>query len=151
MQQTEKYKLNLIERNDVFSPDALNQNMEKVETAIAGAQAETAAEAAAGDAALAARVAALEGKNIVIGSYRGNGGTQAFSLPFTPSAVFILHRNASGESRAIVRGHDLYLYLGSNGTQLIGKIVENGFQVMYSTVSGCVNASGNDYVFFALP
>lgn len=34
MQQTDKYKLNLIEKTDTFSPDALNENMEKVEGSI---------------------------------------------------------------------------------------------------------------------
>ena len=39
MQQTEKYKLNLIERDDAFSPDALNQNTQKLENALAAHEA----------------------------------------------------------------------------------------------------------------
>ena len=34
MQHTDKYKLNLIENSDAFSPDALNENMQKLEAAL---------------------------------------------------------------------------------------------------------------------
>ena len=69
MQQTEKYKLNLIEKEDVFSPDALNENMEKLEVALEGKTD------AADTGALDARVTALEVHKIAIGHYIGNGET----------------------------------------------------------------------------
>lgn len=47
MQQTSKYKLNLIETSDRFSPDPLNENAEKLETQLAAeTQARTAADTA---------------------------------------------------------------------------------------------------------
>ena len=80
MQQTDKYKLNLIERDDVFSPDALNENAEKLEEALEAVRAE----AAAGDAALGQRVSALELHKCVIGYHVGSGFVD---LGFTPAAV----------------------------------------------------------------
>ena len=47
MQHTDKYKLNLIETSDAFSPDALNENTRKVEDVLAAqAAAEAASQAA---------------------------------------------------------------------------------------------------------
>ena len=34
MQQTEKWKLNLIDRDDPFTPDALNENTKRMEAVI---------------------------------------------------------------------------------------------------------------------
>ena len=34
MQHTDKYKLDLLEKEDAFSPDALNANTQKVEEAL---------------------------------------------------------------------------------------------------------------------
>lgn len=87
MQQTQTYKLNLIETSDTFSPAPLNENMEKVE-------AQFSAEAAArqsGDAALSQRVTVLEGRKIVAGTYTGDGINegQFINLGFTPIAVFV--------------------------------------------------------------
>ena len=47
MQQTQTYKLNLIETSDTFSPAPLNENMEKVEAGISAEAAARAAETAA--------------------------------------------------------------------------------------------------------
>ena len=55
MQQTNQYKLNLIEKTDTFSPDPLNENTEKVEAQLA---AETLARTAADTAETQARTAA---------------------------------------------------------------------------------------------
>ena len=68
MKQTETYQLNLIEPSDVFSPDPLNQNMERAEAALEAARAE----AKAADDALDARIAVLEAHKIIIGAYTGN-------------------------------------------------------------------------------
>ena len=60
MQQTTTYKLNLIEMDDVFSPEPLNQNARKVETALADGAAALAAETAARKSAVAAETAARQ-------------------------------------------------------------------------------------------
>ena len=103
MQQTETYKLNLIETSDTFSPAPLNENAQKLESALTAARAEEAAARAAltegiaaanaalsaetatrqsADTALSGRAGAMEGRiaaleadkvKLVYGSYAGNG------------------------------------------------------------------------------
>ena len=100
MQQTNKYKLNLIEKDDTFSPDPLNDNMEKVEEALereaAARQAADAAEAQAradADAALDRRIQTIEAHKIVFGS-AGNGSTTA-NLGFTPLLLYVTGMNGA--------------------------------------------------------
>ena len=108
MQHTEKYKLDLIEKDDTFSPDPLNENMKKVEGAL---KAEAAARTAA-DAALDRRVSVLELHRCVTGVHAGSGFVD---LGFTPLAVFAIssHGNAF-----VVREQEM------SGL----KIVEGGFE-----------------------
>ena len=120
MQQTNKYKLNLIEKDDTFSPDPLNDNMEKVEGALkaeTGArQAADAAEAQAradADAALDRRIQTIEAHKIVFGS-AGNGSTTA-NLGFTPLLLYV-----TGMNGAIWIHKDYHPYSGLY-------IVEGGF------------------------
>ena len=152
MQQTDKYKLNLVETSDAFSPDALNENTQKLEAALeevtahadAGDQAEAAARAA-----LAQRVTALEARKVVVGSYTGDGSTagQIIGLGFTPAAVLL------GKD-----GKSLYLLTPENpGTYPMVppylQIVEGGFQVTYHQTSyadGGWNTPNQKYFFIAL-
>lgn len=120
MQHTEKYRFDLIERDDVFSPDALNGNMEKVEGALkaeTGAwQAADAAEAQAradADSALDRRIQTIEAHKIVFGS-AGNGSTTA-NLGFTPLLLYV-----TGMNGAIWIHKDYHPYSGLY-------IVEGGF------------------------
>lgn len=120
MQQTNKYKLNLIEKDDTFSPDPLNDNMEKVERALereaAARQAADAAEAQAradADAALDRRIQTIEAHKIVFGS-AGNGSTTA-NLGFTPLLLYV-----TGMNGAIWIHKDYHPYSGLY-------IVEGGF------------------------
>ena len=62
MQHTDKYQFNLIDRDDPFTPDALNDNANKLEAALERHSAEVAG------------VLAAKGNcQIVTGSYVGNG------------------------------------------------------------------------------
>lgn len=81
MQQTEKYQFNLIEPSDVFSPEPLNQNMEKTEEQFT---AEAAARQSA-DGALERRIAVLEAHKVVVGSYTR---TSAEGFPFIVDVGF---------------------------------------------------------------
>ena len=87
MQQTETLKLNLIETGDPISPAPLNDNAEKLETALAALDG-TAAN-------LQGRVTVLEAKKMVVGSYIGNAETrysaiiQTIELGFAPIAVLV--------------------------------------------------------------
>lgn len=96
MQQTSKYQLNLIEGSDDFLPDALNENMEKLEEAL-NQEAELREDVAETLVALAANVGtAGKTARIVWGSYTGTGtyGASAptvFSCDFYPLVLFVQH------------------------------------------------------------
>ncbi len=100
MQQTNKYKLNLIEKDDTFSPDPLNDNMEKVEEALereaAARQAADATEAQAradADAALDRRIQTIEAHKIVFGS--ANNTSTTANLGFTPLLLYVTGMNGA--------------------------------------------------------
>ena len=137
MQQTEKYKLNLIETSDTFSPHPLNENAQKLETQLS---AETAARAA-GDAALDQRVTVLEARKIVTGTYIGNAPIgnssiwQSIYLGFTPRIVVILPSS--------------YVWIASDVHPMnFLAIEEGGFKVKNGT--GTINNVNSTYGFFAI-
>lgn len=135
MQQTTKYKLDLIEKTDAFSPDALNQNMEKVEAAI---QAETAA--------LEQRVVALEAHKCYLGSYVGDGtASRDIDLGFQPKAVLLMVNANLADVRILFPG----VKIERDDRVLIG-ITPNGFHVGYHNYTFDYNAGGREYQFLAL-
>ncbi len=86
MQHTPKYKLNLIDPSDDFSPDPLNANATALETQLAAHETrldgmDTKFTAAIGSGGSTARIAA--------GSYKGNGTSRSLSFPFKPLVVFV--------------------------------------------------------------
>ena len=90
MQQTEKYQFNLIERDDDFSPDPLNENMEKAEAALTD---------------LSARV------RIVAGTYTGTGEYGAdhpnvleFPDAERPPTVILVGGGDSSNPQVLIRG-----------------------------------------------
>ena len=93
MQHTDKYKLNLIETSDAFSPDALNENTRKVEDVLAAQAAAEATARDAADGALDQRLTVLEGRRLVVGAYTGNGDKNGMhvELGFTPAALLFPH------------------------------------------------------------
>lgn len=93
MQHTDKYKLNLIEISDAFSPDALNENTRKVEDVLAAQAAAEATARDAADGALDQRLTVLEGRRLVVGTYTGNGDKNGMhvELGFTPAALLFPH------------------------------------------------------------
>jgi hypothetical protein len=143
MQQTNKYKLNLIEKDDTFSPDPLNDNMEKVEGALkaetgarqaadaAEAQARADADAAEAraradaDAALDRRIQTIEAHKIVFGS-AGNGSTTA-NLGFTPLLLYVT--NGSGGHLLIHKDYHPYsgLYIVEGGFHHDGAYASCGY------------------------
>ena len=94
MQHTDKYKLNIIETSDPFSPDALNANARTLETQLARVEAELAAL----DAAKADQTAldALDAGRLVwtTGTYTGDGEygkahPNRIEFDFKPLAVIV--------------------------------------------------------------
>lgn len=149
MQHTDKYKLNLIEISDAFSPDALNENTRKVEDVLAAQAAAEAAARETADGALDQRLTVLEGRRLVVGTYTGNGNTagQIIDLGFTPAAVLL------GKD-----GNGLYLLTPDNPgiyplVPPFLQIVEGGFRVTYNQTSyadGGWNLGNQKYYFIAL-
>ena len=128
MQQTQTYKLNLIETSDTFSPAPLNENMEKLEDAISASAAD-----------LDSRVTVLEGHKIATGTYSGNAPSgnsiwQSIPLGFTPIFVYIQTIGGSVPVSVVSGGRHNYLL-----------IEEGGFKVQNSW-----NQSTSIYNFFAI-
>ena len=101
MLQTEKYKFNIIETTDTFSPDALNANARTAEAELDRVEAKAAADKAelqADDAVIRANLGS-GGKNarIKCGSYVGDGQCArdhptTLTLDFTPHFVFVSYQ-----------------------------------------------------------
>ena len=85
MQHTDKYKFNLIETSDTFSPEALNVNAQAVEAELARVEAETLS--MVGTGGYNARIA--------WGAYTGTGSAQTLEFDFKPVAVFLSYNRTS--------------------------------------------------------
>lgn len=106
MQQTEKYKLNLIEPSDPFLPKGLNENTQKIEEVL-----QTHMEGPVAD--LENRVTVLEGFRIAYGVAPSG---QVIHLGFKPLVAF-LNDTSNGKSALIVDGgiKTAYLALTDDG------------------------------------
>lgn len=112
MQQTQKYKLNLIEPSDPFLPDALNANTQKVEDVLK--------EKMEGSLdAMDQRVTVLEGKKFACGFWTGGAGI--VNLGFRPRAVVTQATTASGPVIYV----ENTTYSGNGDTVAL---TDNGFQ-----------------------
>lgn len=145
MQQTETYKLNLIETSDPFSPNPLNENARKTDAAIT---AETQARAAA-DAALDQRVTVLEGHKVrmIAGTYVGDGEVaRTIETGVTPKFLIL---NRDGGKSPWIMVENPYLTSGVKSIEF----VEGGFRVytaQYDTFNyTTVNVKDSKYRFIA--
>ena len=132
MQQTEKYKLNLIESSDPFLPDGLNANTQKVEEVLKGMEDGPLAE-------MDERVAALEAHKFYVGTYTGTGRElcpRFVDLGFTPIAVCVSASDSSG--------HAHWAFSGSINSSV--NVVEGGFQAG-TLFMGTLNDVGVEYPF----
>ena len=116
MQQTEKYKLNLIEKTDTFSPDPLNENMEKVEGALS---AETAARAAA-DEALDQRLQVFEARRMAFGTVPRSKQPKDIDVGFDPKVVLIMSIEGKAYAGMLLTEHP---------KGLGAEIIPNGFRM----------------------
>ena len=110
MQQTETYKLNLIETSDPFSPQALNENTQKLEEVVSEKLGE-----------MDQRVTVLEAKKFAVGTYKAEmNETLKVEVGFTPIALYV------GQSRKFSTIHGLILPGDTNIPPFL-EIVEGGF------------------------
>ena len=131
MQQTEKYKLNLIESSDPFLPDALNENTQKIEEVVQEKLGE-----------MDQRVTVLEAKKFAVGTYKAEmNETLKVEVGFTPEAVILSDAHGANQVCFITKAGS---YVG-NGNVVV---VENGFQLVNGGGSTAVN-NGRPICFFA--
>ena len=131
MQQTETYKLNLIETSDPFSPQALNENTQKIEEVVSEKLGE-----------MDQRVTVLEATKLVAGVFKStNIPNDIIELGFTPEAVFLSDAHGANQVCFITKAGS---YVG-NGNVVV---VENGFQLVNGGGSTAVN-NGRPICFFA--
>ena len=117
MQHTDKYKLDLIEKEDAFSPDALNENTQKVEAALIAHEG-AVKEVTDG---LDQRVTVLEAKKFAVGTYKVEmNETLKVEVGFTPIALYV------GQSWRFFPVHGLILP-GDTYIPPFLQIVEGGF------------------------
>ena len=110
MQQTETYKLNLIESSDPFLPNALNENTQKIEEVVQEKLGE-----------MDQRVTVLEAKKFAVGTYKAEmNETLKVEVGFTPIALYV------GQSRKFSTIHGLILPGDTNIPPFL-EIVEGGF------------------------
>lgn len=104
MQQTKKYKFNIIENTDTFSPEALNENTEAVEAQLDRVETAHAVDKAA---LLAAIGSVGQTARVVCGSYVGDGvydGSHPGILTFDFRPVLVLVGNTASEPLILIRG-----------------------------------------------
>ena len=148
MQQTEKLKLNLIETGDPLSPAPLNENAQKLETALAAALAGEEAARTAADTALAQRVIDLEEHKLRFGFYIGDGTAtlegRILHLGFTPIAIWLFDV-FSNSFKLLTEYNPLD---NSFGTKTF-EIVENGVRLSGGTNPN-VNQKDRRYLYVAI-
>jgi len=86
MQQTQTYKLNLVEPSDPFTPDALNRNTQKIEDAMVIHEGVVDKRMDG----LEDRIVVLEAKHIAYGSGQmgvQNGASWIYNLGFAPKVI----------------------------------------------------------------
>ena len=113
MQQTTKYQFKLIEGSDDFSPQPLNDNVEKIENALEGM------EEALG------QFYSPDNKPYVTGYYTGDRTYQEIILGFQPS--FVIVSGDSGSSDEMLWQYSAVIY--PNHSAANASITSNGFGV----------------------
>ncbi len=120
MQQTETYKLNLIETSDPFSPQALNENTQKLEEVVHEKLED-----------MDERIKVFEAKKVVYGTYHNTDSTlksYTVEVGFRPKIVLLAHTR-SGFSMSMVNDKE-------NGEYSTFKLTDTGFWVASSYIVG---------------
>ncbi len=134
MQQTQHYKLNLIQPDDPFLPNPLNENTQKLDAALARV------DAAVDD--LGPRVTALEVHKVVIGTYNGTASDQVIEVGFTPKGVLVCRDELARSITFVVPEFPVY-----SNEKLQISVVENGFK-LYGNQA--LNYGTSHYNFIAI-
>ena len=120
MKQTEKYKFNLIETSDTFSPAPLNENAENTETQLAALEGVDAAAATAINALNADVHPGAPGQiaRIATGYYTGKytierNGVTTLQFDFIPMLIFVFStKPGNTDTSLILMRSSLRTYMG---------------------------------------
>ena len=145
MQQTSKYQFNLVDATDDFSPDPLNQNAQKTETALAEMEADLAdlvTEVGAGGHTC----------RIAFGSYQGSGTYGAGSpnsLSFDFYPVLVMLQGVGMQNNGImVRGSGMGTSTWSSGGSPVAAAWTNHSVSWYSTESDAFQNNMSNFTYF---
>lgn len=138
MQQTKRYKLNQIEPQDHFLPQALAENAQKIEDALLAHEEQVDGQLSALDQ----RVAVFEAVKFTCGTYIGrykydNQDPVTVQIGFTPKILFISKAGLASYTALAFQSYNTY------GDKL--SIVPGGFRVLGSELS----AGEYHYIAFA--
>ena len=125
MQQTTKYQFKLIEGSDDFSPQPLNDNVEKVEDVLSGMESTMEDALEEMETAVCAAYSP-DNKPYVAGNYQGTAMQQHISLGFLPSAL-VIGQNLSSSDEAHYGTCTLIIGSGLYDRVLI---MDNGFTLL---------------------
>ena len=129
MQQTEKLKLNLIDRDDPFTPDQLNENTKEMEKVLVEQREMLAEELADMGKTLMGGLASKGTCTAYEGSYKGDGITgRTIELGFAPKLLLMF---ASGLN--LVSHNWSYRMSGSNLYDSGIRLTATGFRITNST------------------
>ena len=150
MKQTKNYQLNLIEGDDIFSPDPLNANAEMTDAALTGLNAELSARIAAISAAMGTGGATAR---IAFGSYVGKGRSGAnnkvtLTFEFQPILVVVMQPDGRHGLIAVRGMSGMPSYFGSENITFIW----GGSSLSYygGNSSGQLDMNGNTYFYMAV-
>ena len=160
MQRTNKYKLNIIETSDAFSPEPLNKNTEELEKALtaleaadaklqttletADARLQTAVQKAQSTADFAYKPGQMP---YVTGTYVSTGADVTINLGFRPSFVIISGSSSTGQNtslgpfNAFTAGNIITGHVTFTNTGFIARATGNTFPD--------VSRSGRQYDYIA--
>ena len=156
MQQTTKYKFNLIETSDPFGPEALNKNTQAVEDKLSAVEAAHAADKAALQTAIqAAQTTANSAYKPgqlpwVVGSYTGTGQNQSqtVNLGFRPSMLVITGLKYAGTVAPELYAVYFACTTGKELTNCI-TVTNTGFTVLKFTAYPLLNDLNRVYSYIA--
>ena len=149
MKQTANYQLNLIEPDDAFSPDPLNENAEKTDVALTGLNAEFSARiadvaAAMGSGGSTARIA--------YGSYFGqgrSGSAQKVSLTFEFRPMLVVDTHVDGSHGLVLVRGAFESYTTGNATASVSW-GSNSVSYYSDNTSGQLDEENEQYVYVAM-
>ena len=145
MQQTTKYQFKLIEGSDDFSPQPLNDNVEKVEEVL-GDMEDAMADALEEMETAVGAAYSPDNKPYVMGTYTGNGYRKTIEIGFKPSAVLIsgnLYDSASEDA-----GKHICFVL-ENTTYWNGSFTSTGIELLNTDSYPKTNEDGRKYLYIA--